>query len=364
MKLRHSRKRDKIYLKKLYFLRNFLNLLQLYRAYLGWKFQKRPKAALDWRPRHSVEWKNVCVKVTWSPFYKQPKIYTTVIFRYYQCQLTMTFLINSPRLFSFIAPIDKTFHIFYGRETERRNLFTACEFVDEIARFDYDKNILGIRRFRGHLWRRLTIFHVPGQTLMNWMAQSLQTIDGSVTSSLNENDLSLLTLQYCTNLLSAGVIRQLDTATPGSESFKVSSRRHSYFNQSETFFLAESYVSMDTQGTASSSSNDTWKVGNRNGMAARSWEENKSQKPGRRIENTEAYVVNSESSNPTCQQSSDYARPVTVAADLAQWNRDWPQQSEWAEDQDGKVRNYSRNVPAHKKLPKWILNALVRIKFK
>lgn len=61
---------------------------------------------------------------------------------------------------------------------------------------------------------------------MNWMAQSLQTIDGSVTSSLNENDLGLLTLQYCTNLLSAGVIRQLDVTTPGLDSFKVRSKWH------------------------------------------------------------------------------------------------------------------------------------------
>lgn len=143
MKLRHSRKRDKIYLKKLYFLRNFLNLLQLYRGYLSWKFRKRPKAAVEWHQRPAIEWKNVRIKLSWNSLLNQPKIYTTVIFRYYQCQLTMTFLINSPRLFSFIAPIDKIFHIFSGRKTVRQSLLIACEFVGEI--------VLGIQRVWCHL---------------------------------------------------------------------------------------------------------------------------------------------------------------------------------------------------------------------
>lgn len=144
MKLRHSRKRDKIYLKKLYFLRNFLNLLQFYRSYLSWKFRKRPKAAVEWHQRRAIEWKTVRFKLTWNSVFNQQKMYTTVIFRYYQCQLTITFLINSPRLFSFIAPIDKTFHIFSGRKTVRRNLLIACEFVDEIVWDDLDRNVLGI----------------------------------------------------------------------------------------------------------------------------------------------------------------------------------------------------------------------------
>lgn len=143
MKLRHSRKRDKIYLKRLYFLRNFLNLLQFYRGYLSWKFRKRPKAAVEWHQRPAIEWKNDRIKLSWNSHFIQPKIYTTVIFRYYQCQLTMTFLINSPRLFSFIAPIDKIFHIFSGRKTVRLSLLIAREFVDKI--------ILGIQQVRCHL---------------------------------------------------------------------------------------------------------------------------------------------------------------------------------------------------------------------
>lgn len=145
MTLRHSRKRDKIYLKKLYFLRNFLNLLQLYRAYLSWKFRKRLRnVAVEWHWRPAIKWKKFRHTLTWNSVYHQPKIYTTVIFRYYQCQLTMTFLINSPRLFCFIAPIDKIFHIFSGSKTVRRNLLIACEIVDGVVCDDYNNNIRGI----------------------------------------------------------------------------------------------------------------------------------------------------------------------------------------------------------------------------
>lgn len=56
---------------------------------------------------------------------------------------------------------------------------------------------------------------------MNWFAQSLQTISGSMTTSLSESDLTTLTLQYCTNLLVAGVIRQLDATQENVDSFKV-----------------------------------------------------------------------------------------------------------------------------------------------
>lgn len=60
---------------------------------------------------------------------------------------------------------------------------------------------------------------------MNWFAQSLQSIAGSMTSSLNENDLGTLTLQYCSNLLVAGVIKQLDASLSNAETFKVTSNR-------------------------------------------------------------------------------------------------------------------------------------------
>lgn len=61
------------------------------------------------------------------------------------------------------------------------------------------------------------ISRILGQMLMNWFAKSLQSLQ-NLNTSLTENDLNALTLHYCTNLLVAGVIKQLDGA---SDSFKV-----------------------------------------------------------------------------------------------------------------------------------------------
>jgi hypothetical protein len=56
--------------------------------------------------------------------------------------------------------------------------------------------------------------------LLNWFAQS---IPSSLSTTLNENDLNALTMQYCTNLLIAGIIKPLDTPSRNSnEVFKVS----------------------------------------------------------------------------------------------------------------------------------------------
>lgn len=126
MTLRHSRRRDKIYLKKLFYLRGFLFLLQLYRAYLSWKFRKRARRAIGWNRREAIGWRSVNIR--WNPNVYQPEIDTTVIFQFYQCQLTMTYVINSPRLFCFdITPIDKIPRISSGRENLRRNLLNVCE---------------------------------------------------------------------------------------------------------------------------------------------------------------------------------------------------------------------------------------------
>ncbi|XP_070509313.1 protein cappuccino-like isoform X2 [Chironomus tepperi] len=60
-----------------------------------------------------------------------------------------------------------------------------------------------------------------GQMLMNWFIQS---IPASLTTTLNESDLNALTMQYCTNLLIAGIIKSLDTTnnnnSNGIEVFK------------------------------------------------------------------------------------------------------------------------------------------------
>ena len=125
MTLRHSRKRDKIYLKKLHYLRSFLNLLQLYRNFLSWKFRKRFKNAVDWHHRDVIAWKPSTLD--WNPNFYLPDSETIVIFRFYQCQLTITHFIKSPRLLFFdIVAADKILQIFSGRETLRRNLLTVC----------------------------------------------------------------------------------------------------------------------------------------------------------------------------------------------------------------------------------------------
>lgn len=57
--------------------------------------------------------------------------------------------------------------------------------------------------------------------LINWFTQS---IPAALTATLNENDLIALTMQYCTNLLIAGIIKPLDTTTTSHDScFKVRS---------------------------------------------------------------------------------------------------------------------------------------------
>lgn len=136
MTLRHSRKRDKVYLKKVFYLRNFLNLLRIYRIYLSWKYRKRVMLCVTWQERPALLWKEIVLK--WNPIFQQPEVDVTVICRFHQCQLTLTYLINSPRVLSFdIAPIDKIFHIPSGRETLRRNVLIVCEggSVDDDSRY-------------------------------------------------------------------------------------------------------------------------------------------------------------------------------------------------------------------------------------
>ncbi|KAG5675766.1 hypothetical protein PVAND_005643 [Polypedilum vanderplanki] len=58
-----------------------------------------------------------------------------------------------------------------------------------------------------------------GQMLLNWFIQS---IPSSLSQTLNENDLNALTMQYCTNLLIAGIIKPLlDTPSSNSNSNEV-----------------------------------------------------------------------------------------------------------------------------------------------
>lgn len=61
--------------------------------------------------------------------------------------------------------------------------------------------------------------HTKGQMLMNWLSTSFQPI----ANSLSDQELNMVTLQYCTNLMVAGVIKQIpDKMAPMQETFKVS----------------------------------------------------------------------------------------------------------------------------------------------
>jgi formin 2 len=63
------------------------------------------------------------------------------------------------------------------------------------------------------------IFFVSGQMLINWLAASFQALPVNI----NEQELTTITLQYCTNMLAMGVIKQIaDKYAPLQDTFKVS----------------------------------------------------------------------------------------------------------------------------------------------
>jgi len=133
-----------------------------------------------------------------------------VIFHYFCCQLTVVRnVIKRGLLLSFrcaISSDDKAlFVICSGRELLRKNLLIVCESRRNWADADCNAQQASLRHLINSLF--------AGQTLMNWLAQSM------ATASLNEADLSAVTLQYCTKLLNAGVIKQLDTKAP-QDTFK------------------------------------------------------------------------------------------------------------------------------------------------
>lgn len=143
MTLRHSRKRDKIYLKKVCFLRNFLNLLKLYRAFLYWNFRKNSSRAIAVRPAGFQF--DTTVELCQNLYLHD--IYTEVIFRFYQ--LTVNSVIRLPHLFSFyIAPIDNVpLLVCSGRVTLRKALMVVCkrDGLDENDLFGCD-GVPGISR--------------------------------------------------------------------------------------------------------------------------------------------------------------------------------------------------------------------------
>lgn len=131
----HSRKRDRIYLKKLSYLRNFLGLLQLYRVYIAWKFRKKKNNALEWPQRKQIEWKQH-VTVIWQPeFYRRGVHSTEVIFRFHNCQLTVTRVDNASNLFLFDIKMakDKKIRICLGRQRVKEILSVVCECEEDFG---------------------------------------------------------------------------------------------------------------------------------------------------------------------------------------------------------------------------------------
>lgn len=122
-----SRKRNRSYLRKIWYLRNFLNLLKIYRAYLQWKYRKRRKYAIEWLKCDAILWKIFTLR--WNPAFFSSKVYattTTVIYHFFKCQLTVTTCVisNSTEPFSSYyiivdvdMSIDKFFVICLSHET-------------------------------------------------------------------------------------------------------------------------------------------------------------------------------------------------------------------------------------------------------
>jgi hypothetical protein len=85
------RRHRRAYLRKIWYLKNFLALLKLYRSYLCWKHFKRLKnAAIKWHTRDAICWKEFTI--CWNRETFPPLIdnYKTVIYRFFGGQLTTT----------------------------------------------------------------------------------------------------------------------------------------------------------------------------------------------------------------------------------------------------------------------------------
>lgn len=123
MTLRRSRKRQKAYLRKIWYLKNFLYLLKLYRAYLYWKYRKRRKFALEWRAYNAIGWKTFALR--WNPnaYQYRGNYFKLVVYRFFGVQLsaTLTVIDGTPSLFLLMydeLEFDKnTFLITFTHET-------------------------------------------------------------------------------------------------------------------------------------------------------------------------------------------------------------------------------------------------------
>lgn len=120
---KRSLRRHKAYLRKIWYLRNFLNLLKFYRAYLNWKHIKRLKRAIKWHTNDgAICWKTFAIRWNLSVFndVARNNNYKNVIYWFFGCQLTTTLSVISPSMFRLMHDeliVDKTFVIFFTHET-------------------------------------------------------------------------------------------------------------------------------------------------------------------------------------------------------------------------------------------------------
>jgi hypothetical protein len=213
MNLKHSRKRDKVYIKKLYYLKSFLSLLQIYRVHLWRQYQLSQNSlkAIENRYHHIslfVRLQRQCqFAVINTTLYRSQNVTKTseIILYVYGLRMSVTSFITAPG-FHFIElnEIDK-FYAIVLNSAKCRNISIVCEMENE-------KNLNEIQSN--------SIRSKTGQMLVNWFVQSLQTVSNALTTNLNENDQNVLAQQFCNSLLSAGVIRKLDE-TSTEPGFKV-----------------------------------------------------------------------------------------------------------------------------------------------
>lgn len=120
MTIRRTRKHQKAYLRKIWYLRNFLILLKLYRAYLYWKYRKRRKQALKWQSHDAICSK--ILKIRWNPKAYQYRYCSFPIYYFFGSQLTASLTVFNSVPSAFLLTldeliIDKIFFITLTHET-------------------------------------------------------------------------------------------------------------------------------------------------------------------------------------------------------------------------------------------------------
>lgn len=97
-------KRNRIYLRRICYLRNFLNLLRIYRVYLYWKYgRRRWMKSITWHKYDSIMWKMYTLH--FNRVFEFLEEHTVVLYRYYNFRVEATRLI-SKKPFQFITILD------------------------------------------------------------------------------------------------------------------------------------------------------------------------------------------------------------------------------------------------------------------